>query len=143
MTESIHEGLGVAALWAVAGAVVLGMAAFWYQWTKRFVPWARPSLVRWHRFLSAGFLALLAGHYLTTDKAHLLLLAGATGFVAVFALGASLRLGRRFFRPTVRAKILLVVAASVSLAVGHTLVEGRGARESGASTSHAGDATAG
>ncbi len=127
MLEELHEGLGLIAAGTISAAVVLGAAAYRYQWVKGILPVKRPILVRTHFWLGVAFLAAMTFHYLLARHVHWAQQAGALPLVLAFLVGLSFRLSRKHFQIAIKAKIALVVLAAVLLPIGHWLVEGEGA----------------
>lgn len=121
--EEIHELLGIAALAVVLFTSALGMVIYRWVWFKDLLGSRRKLLLLVHFSTAAFFVALLIPHYLTTEKSNIFLLSGSAFLLAVFLLGLSLRYSKRYYRPTVRLKIVLLLICIPVLLSGHGLAD--------------------
>ncbi len=124
MLKELHEALGLAAAATLSAAVVLGAAAYRYQWVKGLLLVKRPALVRVHLWVALAFLAVATFHYLLARHVHGAQQAGTLALVLAFLIGLSFRIGRKHFQVAIKAKIAMVVLAALLLPIGHWLVEG-------------------
>jgi len=124
--EFIHDVTGSISTFFIYALGISGAAMFYFRFVHKYIPLRRNIYLRVHRLGAVIFLAVLAVHYLTTDKSNIYVLLGIFLLAAVILIGAALRIKSvkaRSFKKAVYLKVAVFAIAMVLITIGHGIFE--------------------